>query len=291
MLRLAITAWHQHKTRGLEHEPNNGMPMNTTAQQPTNRPATWMAPGHRDTNPRTAARIAGVGYVILFVLGVFANFVVKEGLIVSGDAQATAANIAEFEGLFRLGMVAFLAIFFLDVLLAWALYIVFRRANRDLALLTAWFRLVYTVFLGAALVHYFQALQLLSDHGPLTVIESTQRNAQALLALDAFNSTWLIGLAAFGIHLVLLGGLVLQSRYAPKALGYVLIAAGAAYVTDTLAHTVLSNYNDYETLFITIVSVPAVLAEGWFGLWLLLRAGKRSSAEPARTQVAPASRS
>lgn len=265
--------------------------MTTTAAPPTIRPAIWAASSHRDTNPRTAARIAGVGYVILFVLGVFANFIVKEGLIVSGDAQATAANIAESEELFRLGMVAFLAIFFLDVLVAWALYIVFRSANRDLSLLTAWFRLVYAVFLGAALVSYFQALQLLRDTGPLTVIQTSQRNAQALLALDTFNSTWLIGLAAFGIHVILLGGLVLQSRYAPKALGYVLIAAGAAYVSDTLAHTFLSNYNNYEGLFITIVSVPAVLAEGWFGLWLLLRAGKRPSAEPARTQNADSLRS
>lgn len=254
--------------------------MTTTATPPDNPLASWTAPVHPDTNPRTAARVAGVGYVVLFVLGVFANFIVKEGLVVPGDAHATAAKIAESEGLFRLGMVAFLAIFFLDVFVAWALYIVFRSANRDLSLLTAWFRIVYTIFLGAALVHSFQALQLLRDSGPFTVIETSQRNAQALLALDSFESTWLIGLAAFGIHLILLGGLVLQSRYAAKALGYVLIVAGVAYLTDTLAHMALGNYNNYETLFITIVAIPAVVAEGWFGLWLLLRAAKVTHAPP-----------
>ncbi len=230
--------------------------------------------GRPDTNPRTAARIAGVGYVILFALGIFANFIVREGLVVTDDAQATAANIADSEGLFRLGMAAFLIIFLVDVIVAWALYIVFRAANRDLSLLTAWFRLIYTVFLGAALIYFFQALQFLGDADFLTAIDATQREAQALIALDTFNSTWLIGLAAFGIHVILIGGLVLQSASAPKALGFVLLAAGAAYVIDTAAHALLANYSDYETLFTTIVAIPAVLAEGWFGLWLLFRAGR-----------------
>lgn len=73
---------------------------------------------------------------------------------------------------------------------------------------------------------------------------------------------------------MLLGGLVLRSRYAPKVLAYVQIAAGVAYVLDSLAHTLLANYTDCETLLIT-VAVPAIITEGWLGLWLLPRAGKR----------------
>lgn len=255
-------------------QPTTGPPT-TNPSAITDPASTTTGSTHRDTSPRTAARIAGVSYVILFALGVFANFFVREGLIVTDDAQATAANIAESQGLFRLGMAGFLVIFFLDVIVSWALYIVFRSANRDLSLLGAWFRIVYTVFLGAALIYFFQALQFLGDAPFLTAIDAAQREAHALVALDTFNSAWLIGLAAFGIHLILLGGLVLQSRYAPRALGVVLIAAGAAYMIDTLAHTLLSNYTDYESAFVAMVAVPAVIAEGWFGLWLLLRAGRR----------------
>jgi hypothetical protein len=57
--------------------------------------------------------------------------------------------------------------------------------------------------------------------------------------------------------------------------------AGAAYVIDTTAHSVLSNYSDYENLFIAIVAIPSVVAEGWFGLWLLLRGGKSASPRTA----------
>ncbi len=248
--------------------------MTTTAPTAT-RPD--KAPTTADTSPRRAALVAGVGYVILFALAIFANFFVREGLVVAGDATATAANIAESEGLFRLGLVSFLVIFLLDVVVAWALYIVFRSVNRDLSLLAAWFRIVYTVFLGVAIVFFLQALQLLSGAGFLNAFEAQQVNAQALVALDTFNATWLIGLAGFGLHLILLGYLAITSGYMPRALGFVLAIAGAAYVFDTVAHAMLGNYSDHATLFTAIVAVPSVVAEGWFGLWLLLRGGTQET--------------
>lgn len=232
-------------------------------------------PTGSDTSLRRAAKIAGVGYVLLFVLGIFANFFVREGLVVSGDAQATAANIAESEGLFRLGLVSFLVIFVLDVIVAWALYIVFRNTNRDLSLLAAWFRIVYTVFLGVAAVFFFQALQLLSGSDFLTAFDAEQLHAQALVALDTFNATWLIGLVGFGIHLMFVGYLVIRSSNAPTALGYALIVAGTGYVIDAVANALIGNYDDYESIFLVIVAVPSVVGEGWFGLWLLLEAGKK----------------
>jgi hypothetical protein len=232
------------------------------------------------TSPRRAALIAGIGYVLLFVLALFANFFVREVLVVSGNAAATASNILESEGLFRLGLVSFLAIFIIDVVVAWALYIVFRDADRDLSLLTAWFRIVYTVLLGVAIIFFFQALQLLSGAAFLAPVGTGFLEAQALVAVDTFNTAWLIGLAGFGIHVIALGYLVLKSGYASRALGYLLMVAGGAYVIDTVAHTLLGNYSEYESLFLVIVAVPAVIAEGWFGLWLLLRARRGEATIP-----------
>ena len=64
---------------------------------------------------RGAAIIAGSGYVVLFVLAIFANFFVREGLVVADDAIATFENIAQSEFLFRAGIAAFLVIFLVDV--------------------------------------------------------------------------------------------------------------------------------------------------------------------------------
>lgn len=226
-------------------------------------------------SPRQAARIAGFGYLIIFVLAIFANFFVREGLIESGDAVATAANIADSEGLFRLGVVSFLVTLVLDVAVAWLLYIVFSTVSRDISLVTAWFRLVHAAFLGVALIFFFLVLQLLSGADYLSVLGSDQIDAQVMLYLDGFNYAWLIGLFAFGIHLVFLGYLVLRSSYMPRLLGILLVVAGLAYVTDTIANSVLANYDDYETVFLAIVAVPAVVAELTFTFWLLFKAGKQ----------------
>jgi hypothetical protein len=245
------------------------MTMHASTPQPSTRDSGAAQPNGVGS-ARGYAVIAGVGYVVLFVLGIFANFFVREGLVVGGDAAESAANILESESLFRWGMVSFLAIFVIDVVVAWALYVLFKRVSQELSLVTAWFRIVYTVFLGVAVIFFYQALQLISGAQFLTVFDTGQLEAQALLALDTFNSTWLIGLLAFGVHLVLLGWLLLKSHAAPRLLGYVLMVAGAAYVADTTAHTLLSNYVDYETVFLAIVAIPAVIAEGWMALWLLL---------------------
>jgi len=227
---------------------------------------------------RTAALVAGIGYVLLFVLGIFANFVVREGMVVAGDAVPTAANIRGSEGLFRLGLVAFLAAFLIDIPVAWALYVLFRPVHRDLSRLTAWFRVAYTVFLGVASVFFFQALQLLGRAAFLDVFTGSQLDAQALVALDTFDATWNIGLLAFGVHVVLLGVLALRSGWMPRALGYVLIVAGVAYMADTAARALLVDYASVESVFVGLVAIPAVIAEGWLGLWLLIRGGKNAAA-------------
>ena len=114
-------------------------------------------------------------------------------------------------------------------------------------------------------------------------------DAQVKLSLDAFNYAWLIGLVAFGIHLVLLGYLMLASRAASRVLGVLLVVAGAAYVFDTLAHALLPNYADYETAFMVIVAVPSVVAELAFTVWLLTRGGRQQVAPETENACALAS--
>jgi hypothetical protein len=199
---------------------------------------------------------------------------VLTGVLEPGDAAGAAANIAESEALFRAGLVAFGAIFVIDVLVAWALYILFRPVSNGLSLLAAWFRLVYTVFLGVVLISLFLAVRLVSDTDFLTANGAQHRDSHVLMMLDAFNYGWLIGLIPFGIHLALLGYVILRFGAGPRALGFLLVMAGAAYVFDTLAHALVANYDDYASVFLMIVALPAVVAELGFTVWLFTRGGK-----------------
>jgi Domain of unknown function (DUF4386) len=240
---------------------------------------------HAEVSRRQAARIAGYGYLAIFVLAIFANFFVRERLIEPDDAAATASNIIGSEALFRLGLVGFLVVFVLDLVIAWALYVLFRHQSRDISLLTAWFRLVYTSLLGVALLFLFLVLQVVSGADYLTAFQAAQLDAQVTLFLEGFDAAWLIGLVCFGIHLALLGSLVLTSGDIPKILGVLLILAGAGYVIDTLANALLANYGDYETAFLLIVAVPSVIGEFAFTIWLLLRGGKQQGALPTALET------
>lgn len=237
------------------------------------------------TTPRTAAGWAAGGYLAIFILAIFANFFALSPVIQPGDASETAAALQEFETSFRLGAVAFLGIFVIDVVVAWALWVLFRPVHRDLSLLSAWFRLTYTVVLGAALGFLYAALWIAGTPGAL----GESHDDAVLLALQTFDFTWVAGLAAFGAHLIVLGVLMLKAR-GPRWIAWLLLAAGTAYVLDTVAHLALADYEASADLFLAIVALPSVIGEMSFAVWLLLlAAGRRVSPTAHVTSTSPAS--
>ena len=226
---------------------------------------------------RAVARLAGASYLLMFALAILANFLVLEGLVVDGDAAATTRNIAEAPAVLAAGISAFLVILALDVVLAWALYVVFSPAGRRTALAMAWFRVGYSLGLGIALAFLVQALVTATAGPP----GDGTRAAATMAAVEAFQRTWLVALVLFGAHLILLGLLVARCAFAPRALGFLLAFAGAAYIADTAAHFTLPDYASVAGLFVALVALPSMIGEGWLGFWLLLtrRLDERTSGE------------
>jgi hypothetical protein len=229
------------------------------------RPTTAATPATAPT-ARAAARWAGGGYVTVFVLAIFANFLALTPVLDAAGPAAAMERIADSPTVLRLGTAAFLVIFLIDIVIAWALYVLFRPVNAGMSLLAGWFRLGYTVMLGVAIVFLYLPMLLVTDASGFAVGE---REGLAYLSLRAFEFTWVAGLAAFGIHLLLIGRLVLASHGTSRVLGWLLMVAGAAYVTDTVAHIVLADYQAYADLFLAMVALPSMVGELAFTVWLL----------------------
>jgi hypothetical protein len=230
-----------------------------------------------EASPLFYARVAGFGLLLMAILAMFSNFSVLEGLIVPDDGAATANNIIANEMLFRSGFISFVIVVILDVLVAWALYVLLKPVNKNLAMLAAWFRLVYTAIFGVALSNLLNVLPLLSGANYFTVFTADllKLYAQVMLLVDAFKNGWLIGLVFFGVHLLVVGYLIIKSGgYIPRIIGIFLILASAGYVIDSLAHFLLSNYADYKTIFQLIVAVPGVIGELSLAFWLLIKGVK-----------------
>lgn len=156
------------------------------------------------------ARLAGFGLLLMAVLAIYSNFFVIENLIIPGDGAKTTSNIMANEMLFRSGIASFILVLILDVLVAWALYHFLKPVNKNIALLAAWFRLIYTAIFGIALSNFLSVLPLLNGAEYLNAFEMDQVHALLMLCINAFNTAWLIGLVFFAFHLLLVGYLILN---------------------------------------------------------------------------------
>jgi hypothetical protein len=223
---------------------------------------------------KNISTIAGIGYLFIFITGIFSNFFVLESLIVPGDVTTTANNITDNDFLFRIGILSFIIMVVWDVVLAWALYVLLKPVNENLSLLSGWLRLVNSTIFGIALYNLFSILQISNGAEYLNALGTDYMHTQVMLFFDAFNYTWLIGLVFFAIHLFVLGFLIFKSGYMPKFLGILLIIAAIGYLIDSLANFLLSNYSDYKNLFMLIVIVPGIIGELSLTFWLLFKGVK-----------------
>jgi Domain of unknown function (DUF4386) len=224
-------------------------------------------PPGADRSIRRLTRATGLLYLALAVLGMFSAMVL-ESLVVPGDAQATADSILGSRWLFGSSLVTWVVVVLADVAISVTLYLLLRPVSHTLSLLAAALRLVYSAVLAAVLLNLFDAFRLLTGAQGAAGLGESQRQAMALAALDTFSAGFLLALVLFGVHLLLLGSLLCRSRYVPRVLGALLVAAGVGYIADSLAGLMLA---DHGGLVSAVLLTPAVVGELGLTAWLLLR--------------------
>ena len=226
-------------------------------------------PGHAVcTSPQVYAKVAGVIWLIVALLAPFAEFFVRQGLIVPGNVAATAENIVASQSLFRAGFATDLVVFVIEVALAAVLYVLFRPVSRTLALVMAFARLAMVTILGLNLLNMFTALQLLTSPEYATAFEKGQLQALAFVFLNAQHYGYALGMVFFGLHLGVLGFLVYRSRFLPRILGILMVVSALGYLADSFTKFLTPQYAD--TLAVVVV-VTALIGELPLTLWLLVK--------------------
>lgn len=220
-----------------------------------------------EASPLLYARLAGVLYLIIIVFGVFGEAFVRSGLIVPNDAAATAGNIMASEGLFRAGFLADSIMFMSDVAVAVLLYLLLRPVNRTVALIAMFFRLTQTAVIALNLLNYYAAVMLLTGAGYASAFEPAQLNSLSYLFLDLHGHGYDLGLLLFGVHCFLLGWLVFASRYLPKVLGVLMIAASATYLIGSYTKFLSPSH----VTAVSPIYVVAFVSEVALCLWLLVK--------------------
>jgi len=171
-----------------------------------------------DRAQHTAAKVAGVWYLLAMAAGIFAELYLRGRLIVPGNVAQTAHNILASERLFRIGTATNLIVFAGDAALLVALYVILSPVNRNLALLAASWRLIDCSILAVNLLNDFIILRLLSGADYLRGFDTKQLQALARLFYNVEGAGFQIGFVFLGLGSTAFSVLWLKSRYIPRAL-------------------------------------------------------------------------
>jgi hypothetical protein len=222
-----------------------------------------------DLSPRKTARMAGLFYLIFILTTVLATSI-RDRFIVSGDAAATANNIVSSQGLFRVGFVTELVSATFFVLAAWALYVLLKPVNKNLALLLLLLNLGGVAVECLNALNLFAALQFLNGANYLSVFQTSQLQALAMSSLDLYTNGFLLTQIFFSAWLIPLGYLIYKSRFLPKWLGILLILDFFGNMSWFLQGFLLPDYR--------ILAYPGnaigFIAEISLTVWLLVMAVK-----------------
>ena len=213
------------------------------------------------------ARAAGLFYLLYVAASVAADLF---GKFVFVEGPVTIHHILTHAAQFRIGFVInlFAAAVFLAA--AWALYVLLKPVNKDLALLFLLFNAAgFAVWLFASLC-LFGSLLILNGAEAQTAFQPGQLQALAVFFFGLYKTGVVIAQVPYGVWLFPLGYLVLKSGFLPKVLGGLLLADGVCqfvYVCQRLIFPDLAVIA-YPCLVISFI------AEVSLALWLAVRAVK-----------------
>lgn len=236
-------------------------------------------------SPKKIARFAGVLYLIIFIASPLAFIVGKGGLLVPGDATATAENIMTSESLFRIGIASETVVFLVEIIMAAIFYVLLKPVSPMLSLAAAFSRLAEAVVQAVNLLPSILVFLLVSGSGYLTVFEPEQRDALVMLSLNLYDYMTLVWGFFFGLHLLLLGYLVYKSAYFPPILGVLLALASLGYILQSYGAFLVPQYNAILDTVVLVLAVPGELA---FTLWLLIKGVKEQQTTASRVETVTA---
>jgi hypothetical protein len=201
-----------------------------------------------DASQRKAAKVAGLAYLITFATVVYVNFGIHDRLIVGNHAE-TARNILAHERLFRVGIVGDLVYCAGVIVLLTALYVVLKPVSRGLALLAAFWRLVWVLMWLVMTLNLFDALRLLSGADYSQALGAERLQALAALYLGSRFDYYYVGLLFGALASTVCGYLWFKSCYIPRALAVFGVISSAFCVACTLVFYIFPNFDKIVNLW------------------------------------------
>ena len=196
------------------------------------------------------------------VLSAFGYLLAVKGVVAPANAARTSTNLAGHERLFGFGILSLYVVAALDVVVACALYRVFKPVSAGLSRLAAGLRIAYAAVFIVAISQLVEALRV---------------HTQALRHINSFTNIWDAGLVLFGLNLFVLAYMAYRLVYVPRVLAVLLAIVGFGYIFDTVSRALVRGSS-------SDVSAITGMGEFVFALWLVIR-GHRIALDDSGSRV------
>jgi hypothetical protein len=224
-------------------------------------------PEKSNMSPRAIAHVAGLLYLLNAACGLYAEAFVRGQTIVHGNPALTAANILARQTFWRSGLAADLFAMLCEIGIAVLLYILFKPVSRALAASFVLFRLAWVGTFAIVSLTHIAPLMLLTDPAMTHAFSPVQIDALSSFLLRLHGLGYNTALIFFGVDCMLIGILILRSRFLPKLLGALMAVAGICYLVNSFADFLSPALSDALGIYLLL---PCALAEWSFTVWLLV---------------------
>ncbi|UAY53060.1 DUF4386 domain-containing protein [Ferruginibacter albus] len=214
------------------------------------------------------ARIGGLLYVVIIILGISSEFFFRGKLIVSGNPEATAMHIQANPSLWRIGIVAEYISIICTIILAMIYFFLLRPVHRKLNLLATFFRMVSIIVQIIAILNLIDVLFYLDNSNSLKSFTLEQCHAMAAICIKSHSYGYGISLLFLGCCFLVHGYLIYRSEFLPKVLGLLIQLAGICYISNGF---ILILAPKVSGLAFQLFFLPVFIAETSLGLWLLIK--------------------
>ena len=221
---------------------------------------------------KKTARFAGLMYLIFIVLA----FIADQFASFESVSIETMHKIVASQKLFTVGLLSNIlsALFFL--LAAWALYMLLKPVDKNVALLFLLLNLTGVAIHCVSVIFLFASQQLMSGAEYLNVFNPDQLNAQAVFYMNVYQNGFISAQAFYGLWLLPLGYLIYKSAFLPKILGILIIIDCFAILFWFFQYFLLPDMKVISYINLAI----SLIAEVGLTFWLLIKGVKIQVEKP-----------
>lgn len=209
----------------------------------------------------TTARITGVWYLTLAISGALGFMIFHPQIFVSNDPQKTLTNLTNLQSISRIRL-----LFELLIIVSQALTAVwFYKLFREIKAWAAWAVGIWGMMNSAAIM-----ISAISMSSAIEIAKSSTQTYQEKIVLiqllgNLITNAWGVGSLFFGLWLIPMGYIIVNSKRMPVWLGRILMIGGIGYLISTFI-----KYIGIDNPLLELLVVPATIGEFWMIGYLLI---------------------